>query len=188
MARKEPNMKRIIRDRRLTAEEAAKYDAIREQIEQEKPEINARIRAQLATRRKAAAEAAGVPTLGQKLRTAERLAARPKCISPRRPASRKATCRNWNRTSASRLYPSPPACRVRVARRIGGRACLGPVRVARTFGTRVSVTSERAPEPGRQAGVHRRPAARPGAAGRRLVHAAAGALGGSPAADREAAP
>ena len=63
-------MKRTVRDRHLTAEEAAKYDAIREQIEQEKPEINARIRAQLAGRRKAAAERAGVPTLGQKLRTA----------------------------------------------------------------------------------------------------------------------
>lgn len=63
-------MKRIVRDRRLTAEEAAKYDAIREQIEREKPEINARIRAQLAARRKALADRAGVPTLGQKLRTA----------------------------------------------------------------------------------------------------------------------
>ena len=63
-------MKSIVRDRRLTAEEAAKCDAIREQIEQEKPEINARIRAQLAARRKAAAEGTGVPTLGQKLRAA----------------------------------------------------------------------------------------------------------------------
>ncbi len=36
------------------------------------------------------------------------------------------------------------------------------------------VESERDPEPGRPAGVHRRPAARPGAAGGRLVHAAAG--------------
>ncbi len=36
------------RDRRLTAEEAAKYRKIREQIEQEKPEINARIRAHMA--------------------------------------------------------------------------------------------------------------------------------------------
>jgi ribosome-binding protein aMBF1 (putative translation factor) len=63
-------LKRIIRDRRLTAEEAAKDDAIREQIEQEKPEINARIRAQLAARRKAAAAGAGVATLGQKIRAA----------------------------------------------------------------------------------------------------------------------
>jgi predicted XRE-type DNA-binding protein len=35
------------RDRHLTAEEAAKYRAIRDQIEVEKPEINARIKAQL---------------------------------------------------------------------------------------------------------------------------------------------
>jgi predicted XRE-type DNA-binding protein len=35
------------RDRYLTAEEAAKYRQIREQIEAEKPEINARIRSQL---------------------------------------------------------------------------------------------------------------------------------------------
>lgn len=63
-------MKRIVRDRRLTAEEAAKYDAIRQQIEQEKPEINARIRARLAASRKAGADRAGVPTLGQKLRAA----------------------------------------------------------------------------------------------------------------------
>jgi hypothetical protein len=63
-------MKHIIRDRRLTAEEAAKHDAIREQIEQEKPEINARIRAPLAARREAAAEHAGISTLGQKIRTA----------------------------------------------------------------------------------------------------------------------
>lgn len=63
-------MKRIVRDRHLTAEEAAKYDAIRQQIEHEKPEINARIRAQMATRRRAAADGAGVRTLGQKLRTA----------------------------------------------------------------------------------------------------------------------
>jgi predicted XRE-type DNA-binding protein len=38
---------RKVRDRYLTPEEGAKYRAIREQIEKEKPEINARIRAQL---------------------------------------------------------------------------------------------------------------------------------------------
>ncbi len=38
---------RIIRDRYLTPAEADKYDTIREKIEQEKPEINARIRAQM---------------------------------------------------------------------------------------------------------------------------------------------
>ncbi len=37
-------MKRIMRDRHLTPEEAAEYDTVRQQIEQEKPEINARIR------------------------------------------------------------------------------------------------------------------------------------------------
>jgi len=35
------------RDRRLTPEEAARYRKVREQIEVEKPEINARIRSQL---------------------------------------------------------------------------------------------------------------------------------------------
>ena len=38
----------VIRDRRLTPEEAVRYRRIREQIESEKPEINARIRARLA--------------------------------------------------------------------------------------------------------------------------------------------
>ena len=50
--------------------EAAKYAAVRKQIEDEKPEINARIRAQLATRRKALADRSGIPTLGQKIRAA----------------------------------------------------------------------------------------------------------------------
>lgn len=40
-------IKSISRGRLLTEAEAAKYDAVREQIEQEKPEINARIRKQL---------------------------------------------------------------------------------------------------------------------------------------------
>lgn len=40
-------VKQTTRDRRLTPEEAAKYRKIREQIEQEKPEINARIRAHM---------------------------------------------------------------------------------------------------------------------------------------------
>jgi predicted XRE-type DNA-binding protein len=35
------------RDRYLTPEEAAKYRTVREQIEKEKPEINARLKAQL---------------------------------------------------------------------------------------------------------------------------------------------
>lgn len=41
-------IKQTTRDRRLTPEEAAKYRKIREQIEQEKTEINARIRAHMA--------------------------------------------------------------------------------------------------------------------------------------------
>lgn len=49
MARK--RIKRVSRGRRLTAEEAQKYRRIREQIEVEKPEINSRIRARLATKR-----------------------------------------------------------------------------------------------------------------------------------------
>ena len=37
-------MKRVIRDRRLTPEEAAEYRAIRKEIDEEKLEISARIR------------------------------------------------------------------------------------------------------------------------------------------------
>jgi uncharacterized protein with PIN domain len=44
------NIRHETRDRYLTPEEAAKYRAIREQIEAEKPEINARIRANLERR------------------------------------------------------------------------------------------------------------------------------------------
>lgn len=42
---------RIIRDRYLTPAEADKYNTIREQVEQEKPEINDRIRAQMEQNR-----------------------------------------------------------------------------------------------------------------------------------------
>jgi ribosome-binding protein aMBF1 (putative translation factor) len=42
-------MKRITRDRRLTPEEAAKYNTIREQIDQELPDLTARHHARLAT-------------------------------------------------------------------------------------------------------------------------------------------
>ncbi len=41
-------MKRIIRKRRLTAEEASKYQKIREQVAQELPEIFARIHRRMA--------------------------------------------------------------------------------------------------------------------------------------------
>jgi len=63
-------MKRITRDRQLTAEEAAKYNAIREEIDREKPEINARIRKRMAAKRKAEASHWGVQTLGQRIRAA----------------------------------------------------------------------------------------------------------------------
>ena len=58
-------MKRITRDRHLTSEEAAKYRMIREGIEQEKPEINSRIRQTLSSKRKA-----GRKSLGQLIRAA----------------------------------------------------------------------------------------------------------------------
>jgi hypothetical protein len=63
-------MKRITRDRHLTTEEAAKYNTIREQIEQEKPEINDRIRKRMAAKRKAEASQSGEQTLGQGIRAA----------------------------------------------------------------------------------------------------------------------
>ncbi len=44
-------MKRVTRNRHLNPAEAAKHDAIREKIEQEKPEINARIRQRVAEKR-----------------------------------------------------------------------------------------------------------------------------------------
>lgn len=63
-------MKRVTRQRRLTPEEAAKYNAIRQQIEQEKPEINARIRKRMADKQDAEASQPGHETLGQRIRTA----------------------------------------------------------------------------------------------------------------------
>ena len=63
-------MKRVTRNRRLTPAEAAKYDAIRKQIEQEKPEINARIRQRMAEKRQADASQTGHQTLGQRIRAA----------------------------------------------------------------------------------------------------------------------
>ena len=63
-------MKRITRDRHLTREEAGKYDAVREEIEQEKPEINARIRRRMAAKRKAEADRWGTQTLGRRIRAA----------------------------------------------------------------------------------------------------------------------
>jgi len=63
-------MKRITRKRRLTPEEAAKYDTIRRQVEEEKPEINTRIRARMAKARKVETSQIGGQTLGQRIRTA----------------------------------------------------------------------------------------------------------------------
>jgi len=63
-------MKRITRDRPRSPNEAAKYDAIREKVEQEKPEINARIRKRMADKRKAEAGRSGAQTLGQRIRAA----------------------------------------------------------------------------------------------------------------------
>ena len=63
-------MKRVNRDRRLTSEEAAKYNAIREEIEAEKPEINARIRKRMAEKRKQKAAESNSQSLGQRIRSA----------------------------------------------------------------------------------------------------------------------
>ncbi len=63
-------MKRTNRDRRLTPEEAAKYNAIRDEIEAEKPEINARIRQRMAEKRKEKAALSSSQTLGQQIRDA----------------------------------------------------------------------------------------------------------------------
>lgn len=63
-------MERVTRNRQLTPQDAAKYRAVREQIEQEKPEINARIRARIAETRRAEASQAGRQTLGQRIRAA----------------------------------------------------------------------------------------------------------------------
>lgn len=63
-------MKRVQRDRNLTPDEAAKYDAIRDEIEQEKPEINDRIRKRMAEKRKVNAGRTETKTLGQCIRAA----------------------------------------------------------------------------------------------------------------------
>lgn len=63
-------MKKIIRGRRLTAEEAANYDSIRKEIEAEKPQINDRIRRQLAQKRREHAAQSGRQTIGQQISSA----------------------------------------------------------------------------------------------------------------------
>lgn len=61
-------MKRITRNRPLTPEEAAKYRSIRAQVEQEKPQIVARIRAQLGERRRRALAQSAGESLGKRIR------------------------------------------------------------------------------------------------------------------------
>ncbi len=63
-------MKRVTRNRRLSSAEAVKYDAIREKIEQEKLEINARIRQRMADKGNVEASQTGSQTLGQRIRAA----------------------------------------------------------------------------------------------------------------------
>jgi hypothetical protein len=58
-------MKRITRDRHLTSEEATRYDAIREEIDQEKPEISDRIRKRLSERKTSVDSGAGVGSLSE---------------------------------------------------------------------------------------------------------------------------
>jgi ribosome-binding protein aMBF1 (putative translation factor) len=67
-------MKRITRTRRLTLEEIEKDRRAREQIEHEKPEINAAIRRRMAEIRQAKSAGQGEQTLGQRIRTAREAA------------------------------------------------------------------------------------------------------------------
>ena len=63
-------MKRITRDQHLTKEEPAKCNAIQEEIEQEKPEINARMRKQIAAKRNADRSPSAAQTFVQRIRAA----------------------------------------------------------------------------------------------------------------------
>jgi DNA-binding XRE family transcriptional regulator len=63
-------MKRVTRDRRLKAEEIERDRKVRELIEKEKPEINARVRRRMATIRREKAAGRGAQTLGRHLRAA----------------------------------------------------------------------------------------------------------------------
>jgi DNA-binding XRE family transcriptional regulator len=63
-------MKRKIRNRHLTAQEAADHQALRDQIARDKPQISARIRGRMADKRRADASTAGRKTLGQRIRAA----------------------------------------------------------------------------------------------------------------------
>ncbi len=63
-------MKRITRDRKLTPEEAEKYNNVRKQVDSEKPVINAIIRGRLANQELANRNPSQESTLGQRLRAA----------------------------------------------------------------------------------------------------------------------
>ena len=63
-------MKRITRNRHLTAEKAAKYNEIREEIDAEKSEINSRIGKRISEKRRKQAAESGSQTLGQRIRAA----------------------------------------------------------------------------------------------------------------------
>lgn len=61
-------MKRISRGRKLTPEEAAKYDKIREQFEQEKPELSEYVRTKFRNRLAVKTQPVDTFVLGQKIR------------------------------------------------------------------------------------------------------------------------
>lgn len=63
-------MKRMTRDRPLTPAEAEKYNAMRDEIEAEKPEINERIRERMTETRKVDATLSGGQSVGQRIRAA----------------------------------------------------------------------------------------------------------------------
>jgi ribosome-binding protein aMBF1 (putative translation factor) len=63
-------MKRIIRDRKLTSDEAKKYNSLRSQVELEKPAIIARVRRRLKTRSMSNSTSSSDATFGQRIRSA----------------------------------------------------------------------------------------------------------------------
>lgn len=63
-------MKRIIRDRKLTSDEAKKYNSLRSQVELEKPAIMARVRRRLETRSMSSSTSSPDATFGQRIRSA----------------------------------------------------------------------------------------------------------------------
>ncbi|MEZ6032900.1 MAG: helix-turn-helix transcriptional regulator [Planctomycetaceae bacterium] len=63
-------MKRIIRDRKLTSDEAEKYNGLRSQVELEKPVIIARIRRRPETRSMSNCTSSPDATFGQRIRSA----------------------------------------------------------------------------------------------------------------------